>query len=194
MHAACMPVCARGASEKKKCVCVCGGGSDTGVGHACLRAHSRRPPPTHHPLAVAVVAVMMLAVGTASAVIPANVKVLLVDDSAALRRIERSQLNQLGFRNVNEATDGSTALQMLRTGGYGLVVSGWNMEPMTGLQLLREVRVDSQLAGTPFLMVTAESRTENEAAAKAAGVSNTIVKPFNTVQLKTKLVKMLGIF
>ncbi len=110
-------------------------------------------------------------------------------------RIIRNLLKQLGFDNIDEATDGSMALQMLRSGNtYGLVVSDWNMEPMTGLQLLREVRADAYLKGLPFIMVTAESKTENVIAAKEAGVSNYIVKPFNAETLKTKMSSVLGEF
>jgi two-component system chemotaxis response regulator CheY len=86
------------------------------------------------------------------------------------------------------------ALQMLRGGNYGLVISDWNMEPMTGLQLLREVRADAKLKATPFIMVTAESKTENVIAAKEAGVSNYIVKPFNAETLQGKMVSVLGEF
>ena len=125
-----------------------------------------------------------------------NMNVLIVDDYKTMLRIVRNLLKQLGFNNVDEATDGSMALQMLRVGSYGLVISDWNMEPMTGLQLLREVRADSnaKLKDIPFIMVTAESKTENVVAAKQAGVSNYIVKPFNAETLKGKMVSVLGDF
>jgi two-component system chemotaxis response regulator CheY len=100
----------------------------------------------------------------------------------------------LGFVNIDEATDGAMALSMMRGASYGLVISDWNMEPMTGLQLLREVRSDARLKGTPFIMVTAESKSENVIAAKEAGVSNYIVKPFNAETLKTKMVSVIGDF
>ncbi|MEO5373333.1 MAG: response regulator [Alphaproteobacteria bacterium] len=121
--------------------------------------------------------------------------VLIVDDYKTMLRILRNLLKQLGFDNIDEATDGSQALQMLRAAGtYGLVISDWNMEPMTGLQLLREVRADAKLKATPFIMVTAESKSENVIAAKEAGVSNYIVKPFNAATLKSKMVSVLGEF
>jgi two-component system chemotaxis response regulator CheY len=120
--------------------------------------------------------------------------VLIVDDYKTMLRIIRNLLKQLGFNNVDEATDGAMALQMLRVGNYGLVISDWNMEPMTGLQLLREVRADAKLKPTPFIMVTAESKSENVVAAKEAGVSNYIVKPFNAETLKTKMSSVLGDF
>ncbi|MGE5502938.1 MAG: response regulator [Actinomycetota bacterium] len=123
-----------------------------------------------------------------------NMNVLIVDDYKTMLRIIRNLLKQLGFNNVDEATDGSMALQMLRVGNYGLIISDWNMEPMTGLQLLREVRADAKLKPVPFIMVTAESKSENVVAAKEAGVSNYIVKPFNAETLKAKMVSVLGDF
>ena len=106
-----------------------------------------------------------------------TMSILIVDDYKTMLRIVRNLLKQLGFDNVDEATDGSEALAKLRHRGYGLVISDWNMEPMTGYQLLKEVRSDAKLSETPFIMVTAESKTENVIAAKKAGVNNYIVKP-----------------
>ncbi|HAK63434.1 MAG TPA: two-component system response regulator, partial [Alphaproteobacteria bacterium] len=103
-------------------------------------------------------------------------------------------LKQLGFENVDEAEDGSAALAKMRLKQYGLVISDWNMEPMTGFELLKEVRADDKLKSTPFIMVTAESKTENVVAAKKAGVNNYIVKPFNAATLKGKMVSVLGEF
>ncbi len=123
-----------------------------------------------------------------------SMPVLIVDDYKTMLRIIRNLLKQIGFENVDEATDGSSALQKMREKGFGLVISDWNMEPMTGLQLLREVRADSQLADTPFIMITAESKKENVVAAKEAGVNNYIVKPFNAATLKAKLEAVLGQF
>lgn len=119
-----------------------------------------------------------------------NMNILIVDDYKTMLRIIRNLLKQLGFNNVDEATDGSEALQKLRDKGYGLVISDWNMEPMTGLQLLREVRKDTKLKDTPFIMITAESKTDNVVAAKEAGVNNYIVKPFNAKTLEEKLNKI----
>src|SRR5271165_6792062 len=121
-----------------------------------------------------------------------NMNILIVDDYKTMLRIIRNLLRQLGFANIEEATDGSMALQMLRAGNFGLVISDWNMEPMTGLQLLREVRSDPKLKSTPFIMVTAESKTENVIAAKEAGVSNYIVKPFNAATLRDKIEKVFS--
>ena len=116
-----------------------------------------------------------------------SMPVLVVDDYKTMIRIIRNLLKQLGFANVDEAGDGSAALDMMRQKQYGLVISDWNMEPMTGYELLREVRADDRLSTTPFIMVTAESKTENVIAAKKAGVNNYIVKPFNAQTLKTKI-------
>jgi len=123
-----------------------------------------------------------------------NMKVLIVDDYKTMLRILRNLLRQLGFMDVEEATDGSMALQKLQQHDFGLIISDWNMEPMTGLQLLREVRADPKLKHIPFIMVTAESKSENVIAAKEAGVSNYIVKPFNAETLKSKMVSVLGDF
>jgi len=120
--------------------------------------------------------------------------ILVVDDYKTMLRIVRNLLKQLGFDNVDEATDGAQALEKLRSKNYGLVISDWNMEPMTGYELLQEVRSDSQLKDLPFIMVTAESKTDNVIAAKKAGVNNYIVKPFNAATLKTKLSAVIGDF
>ena len=119
-----------------------------------------------------------------------NTNVLIVDDYRTMLRIIRNLLKQLDFNNVDEATDGQEALAKLRAGNFGLVISDWNMAPMTGLDLLKEVRADSRLKTMPFIMITAESKTENVVAAKAAGVSNYIVKPFNAETLKDKIEKV----
>lgn len=114
-------------------------------------------------------------------------KVLVVDDYSTMRRIIRNLLTQIGYTEVDEASDGNDALTKLRAAHYGLVISDWNMEPMTGFDLLKQVRADDKLKGTPFIMVTAESKTENVVAAKQAGVDNYIVKPFNAATLQQKI-------
>ena len=91
------------------------------------------------------------------------------------------------FERACVTSDGKQALEKISQKGYGLIISDWNMEPMTGYDLLREVRADPNLATTPFIMITAESKTENVIAAKKAGVNNYIVKPFNAATLKTKI-------
>lgn len=123
-----------------------------------------------------------------------NMSILIVDDYKTMLRIIRNLLKQLGFNNVDEAMDGSAALQKLRAKEYGLVISDWNMEPMSGIDLLKEVRADNKLQGVPFIMITAESKTENVVAAKEAGVNNYIVKPFNAATLKEKLSSVIGDF
>jgi two-component system chemotaxis response regulator CheY len=116
-----------------------------------------------------------------------SMPVLVVDDYNTMIRIIRNLLKQLGFEDIDDANDGSAALNKMRGKRYGLVISDWNMEPMTGYELLKEVRGDPGLSKTPFIMVTAESKTENVIAAKKAGVNNYIVKPFNAQTLKTKI-------
>jgi two-component system chemotaxis response regulator CheY len=123
-----------------------------------------------------------------------SMPVLVVDDYQTMIRIIRNLLNQLGFKNIEEAKDGRQALEKLNGGKFGLVISDWNMEPMTGFELLQQVRASDKLKATPFIMVTAESKTENVIAAKKAGVNNYIVKPFNAETLKGKLKAVLGEF
>ena len=116
-----------------------------------------------------------------------SMPVLIVDDYNTMVRIIRNLLRQLGFEHIDDANDGSEALAKMQQRKYGLVISDWNMEPMTGYDLLQQVRSDPGLSKTPFIMVTAESKTENVIAAKKAGVSNYIVKPFNAQTLKSKI-------
>ena len=116
-----------------------------------------------------------------------SMPILVVDDYNTMIRIIRNLLKQLGFEDVDDASDGSSALSKMRSKRYGLVISDWNMEPMSGYDLLKEIRGDPNLAGTPFIMVTAESKTDHVIAAKKAGVDNYIVKPFNAQTLKSKI-------
>jgi len=125
-----------------------------------------------------------------------TVRVLIVDDYQTMRRIIRNLLRQIGVHDVDEAADGAEAIVRLRAecqggGAFGLIVSDWNMQPMSGLELLTEVRDDPRLRQTPFIMVTAESKADNVVAAKQAGVSNYIVKPFNAETLREKIEKAL---
>ena len=124
--------------------------------------------------------------------VEATIPILIVDDYKTMIRIVRNLLRQLGFEHIDEASDGTMALAKMHTSSYGLVISDWNLEPMTGYDLLQEVRKDPNLASTPFILVTAESKTENVIAAKNAGVSNYIVKPFNAQTLKSKIDAVLG--
>ena len=130
--------------------------------------------------------------GYSAMAVDTSIPVLIVDDYNTMIRIIRNLLRQLGFEHIDEANDGSMALAKMRTRRYGLVISDWNMEPMTGYDLLQEVRGDPNLATTPFIMVTAESKTDNVIAAKRAGVSNYIVKPFNAQTLKSKIDAVFG--
>ena len=121
-----------------------------------------------------------------------SMPILGVDDYATMIRIIRNLLKQIGIENVDDASDGSSALVKMHGKKYGLIISDWNMEPMTGYDLLREVRANPELSQTPFIMITAESKTENVIASKKAGVSYYIVKPFNASTLKTKMQAVFG--
>lgn len=124
-----------------------------------------------------------------------NMNILIVDDYNTMLRIIKNLLKQLGFNNVDEATDGTMALEKIKAKDYGLVISDWNMEPMTGIELLRQIRASNDnFKNVPFIMITAESKTENVVEAKKAGVNNYIVKPFNAETLKTKMTAVLGDF
>jgi two-component system, chemotaxis family, chemotaxis protein CheY len=116
-----------------------------------------------------------------------SMPVLVVDDYKTMVRIIKNLLKQIGFEDVDEASDGTEALSKLKERNYGLVISDWNMEPMTGFELLKRVRDDASLTALPFIMVTAEAKSENVIAAKKAGVNNYIVKPFNAQTLKSKI-------
>ncbi len=122
----------------------------------------------------------------------ASSPILVVDDYSTMVRILRNLLKQLGYENVDDASDGTEALKKINEKQYGLIISDWNMEPMTGYDLLRQVRAKSETMRLPFIMVTAESKTENVIAAKKAGVNNYIVKPFNAQTLKGKIDAVFG--
>jgi len=119
-----------------------------------------------------------------------NLKFLVVDDFATMRRIIRNLLKELGFNNVDEAEDGVNALQKLRNEQFDFVVSDWNMPNMTGIDLLRSIRADDSLKRLPVLMVTAEAKKENIIAAAQAGASGYVVKPFTAATLDEKLKKI----
>ena len=121
-----------------------------------------------------------------------SVKVLVVDDFATMRRIVKGVLKQLGFKEIIEADDGTTALEELRKQDIGLIVSDWNMPKMTGLDLLKKVRSEEKFKDIPFIMVTAEGQKENVLEAVKAGVSNYIVKPFTPETLSEKLEKVFS--
>ncbi len=121
-------------------------------------------------------------------------QILVVDDYNTMLRILKNLLKQLGFHNVDSAMDGAEALNKLNASKFDFVISDWNMEPMTGIELLREVRASEKLKHLPFIMITAESKTENVIAAQKAGVSNYIVKPFNAETLKGKMASVIGAF
>jgi two-component system chemotaxis response regulator CheY len=123
-----------------------------------------------------------------------NMNVLIVDDIEAMLRVLRNLLKQLNFRNIDQAANGSEALAKLRAGSFGLVISDWQMEPMTGIDLVREMRADKKLKHLPFVMVTAETQKDRLAVAKEAGVDTTIIKPLTADSLRKTLVGVLGNF
>ncbi len=121
-----------------------------------------------------------------------SMKILIVDDFATMRRIMKNILRQLGFSNLAEADDGTTALEELKKANYDLVISDWNMPKMTGLELLKILRADDVYKEVPFLMVTAEAQKQNVIEAVQAGVSNYVVKPFTAEAIAEKIKKIVG--
>jgi two-component system chemotaxis response regulator CheY len=119
-----------------------------------------------------------------------NMRLLVVDDFSTMRRIIKNILRQLGFNNIDEADDGTTAWEVINKGGIDFVISDWNMPTMTGIDLLRKVRASEEFHDLPFLMVTAEAQQENVIEAVQAKVSNYIVKPFTAETLKQKIDKI----
>ncbi|MCL7752003.1 chemotaxis response regulator CheY [Guyparkeria hydrothermalis] len=119
-----------------------------------------------------------------------NMKILVVDDFSTMRRIIKNLLKELGFTNIEEADDGQTALPLLKQGNFDFLVTDWNMPGMTGIDLLRAVRADANLASLPVLMVTAEAKREQIVLAAQEGVNGYIVKPFNGATLKEKIDKI----
>lgn len=116
-----------------------------------------------------------------------NMAILVVDDYDTMVRIIKKLLAQIGYENIDEASNGEEALAKIKQNSYGLIISDWNMEPMTGYELLKRIRADKTTAKTPFILVTAEAKPENVRAAQQAGVSNYLVKPFSAPVLKEKI-------
>jgi len=119
-----------------------------------------------------------------------NMKILVVDDFSTMRRIVKNLLRDLGFSNTHEADDGNTAWPMLQNGDFDFVVTDWNMPGMSGIDLLKKIRADERLKGTPVLMVTAEAKRDQIVAAAQAGVNGYVVKPFTAAALKEKIEKI----
>lgn len=119
-----------------------------------------------------------------------NMRVLVVDDFSTMRRIVKNILRQIGFTNIVEADDGTTAWEVLNKDNIEFVISDWNMPQMTGIELLRKVRSSEEFADMPFLMVTAEAQQENIIEAVQAKVSNYVVKPFTAEIMKQKIDKI----
>jgi len=123
-----------------------------------------------------------------------NLPILVVDDYREMLRLIGSQLESLGFRNIDQVTDAAAALERMRATRYGLVISDLNMQPMSGIQLLRKIRADPDLKSVPFVMISGSGTQQAVASVKELGVEGFIVKPFTTVTLKSKLVQVLGHF
>ncbi|KJG57189.1 histidine kinase [Photobacterium kishitanii] len=121
-----------------------------------------------------------------------DISILVVDDFATMRRIVKSQLNELGYTNVDEADDGATALPLLQTGKYQFLITDWNMPTMSGLDLLKNVRANPSIMHIPVMMITAEAKRDNIIEAAKAGVNGYIVKPFNSKALKEKITAVLS--
>ena len=121
-----------------------------------------------------------------------SIRILCVDDFATMRRILKNILTQLGFTNITEADDGTTALEELKKGRFDLIISDWNMPKMSGLELLKTVRAMEEYKNIPFLMVTAEAQKQNVVEAVQAGVSNYVVKPFTAESIAEKIEKILA--
>jgi two-component system chemotaxis response regulator CheY len=121
-----------------------------------------------------------------------NTPILVVDDYKTMVRIVRNLLHQLGFDNVDDASDGASALVKLRTKRFGLVISDWAMEPMSGLELLQAMRADPDLKALPFIMITAENRKERIAQAEQAGADGYIIKPFSAEALRERIARVMG--
>ncbi len=127
----------------------------------------------------------------------ANMKILVIDDMATMRKIIKNMLGQIGFTNITEADDGATGLPMIEDAAktdepYEFIVSDWNMPQMTGLDLLKHLRATDEFKALPFLMITAEAEQGNVVIAVKAGVSNFIVKPFSAQVLKEKIDKIFN--
>ena len=122
-----------------------------------------------------------------------GIRILVVDDMATMRRIIKGLLNQLGYKNIEEAEDGKVAFQKLKSQDFDFVITDWNMPNMTGLELVQEIRKDPELKDLPVLMVTAEAKKENVLMAIKAGVNNYIVKPFTAEVLKEKMEKIFSV-
>ena len=121
-----------------------------------------------------------------------KMRILVVDDFATMRKIVRNLLKQLGYTNVDEADDGSTAIEKLKTDTFDFVITDWNMPKVTGLELIKSIRADEKTKKTPILMVTAEADKENVIQAAQAGVNDYVVKPFSAEVLKGKIDKIFG--
>lgn len=121
-----------------------------------------------------------------------KMRILIVDDHLTMRRIVATALNSLGFNNVEQADDGSTAWPKLESGSFDFLITDWNMPTMQGIDLLKKVRASDNISSTPVLMLTAEAKPEQIVAAAKAGVNDYLIKPFNVVTLEKKISKIFS--
>ena len=121
-----------------------------------------------------------------------EMKILIVNNFSTMRRIVRNLLGELGFKHMEEADDGVTALPMLQAGKFDLLITDWNMPKMTGLNLLKAVCEDTNLQALPVLMVTVEAKREQIVEAAEAGINGYVIKPFNGATLKEKMEKVFA--
>ena len=122
--------------------------------------------------------------------IQANMRILVVDDFQTMRRIVKGVLKELGFTNVVEADNGVRALEILRGEKIDFIVSDWNMPEMTGIELLKTVRATEEWKDLPFLMVTAEGKSDQVLEAVKSRVNNYVIKPFTPTTLEEKIRKI----
>ena len=119
-----------------------------------------------------------------------KMKIMVVDDFSTMRRIVKNILRQMGYENIVEADDGSTALEKLKSEKVDFIISDWNMPQMSGIELLKAVRTSDDWKDTPFLMVTAEGQKEHVIEAVKNRVNNYIIKPFTPDTLMEKINKI----
>ena len=118
--------------------------------------------------------------------------VLVVDDVPMIAEVVVATLGKLGFRDIDTAADGTVALSKLHARRYGLVISDLNMHPMTGQELLRQVRSSAGLRETPFIMMTTQANSDRFSAARQAGVNGCLIKPFTPAKLREVIVAVCG--
>jgi two-component system chemotaxis response regulator CheY len=123
----------------------------------------------------------------------ASINCLVVDDQQTMRSLVRSGLQQLGFKNINEAPDGEEGLRHMLSRPYQLVISDYNMPKLDGLGLLRAIRSHPPIQKVAFIMLTGRADKELVQRAVQFGVNNYLVKPFTVGTLKEKIEAIFGV-